>query len=37
MTYSLLIAFLLGSIAEAIFTIGFCFYQDWRETKKELK
>lgn len=31
MTYATLAAFLLGAIAEAVLTIGFCFWQDWRE------
>jgi len=31
MTYQTLAAFLLGAIAEAVFTVCFCAWQDWRE------
>jgi len=35
MNYSTLSAFLLGAIAQALLTIGFCAWQDWRKNQKQ--
>jgi len=34
MTYATLAAFLLGCIAQAVFTVAFCFWQDRQDNKK---